>query len=687
MTLAILSGTIQHRRGADKDFDASKMLPGELAVTTDGSRKVYAAFAAGDVKELASKEEVEQTISDGIAAIEEKEQEALDNIGTGIDNTLSVEGKAADAAASGKAIDELKVDLADVNKKFAGGTLNPDGNLIFETEIEIGAWIDNTTGEKQKNQYTDSYCCTPFIEIKPSTSYYVVCFVGNNKKAPYSICFYTEENTFISDLRYPTLFTIPDNAKYVRLTWDGYNDMVGTGAFLLKKSTEAVTIYEAPSYTPIRLVDSDYVTKEVTDNLDERVTVLEGSSNKQYINLASDYYITNGDTLELFYRGLLNLGDYKKYNIKIECSAGGYFEKRYIFTPTSSNVGNDYPFTLSLYDDNDKLIESATTTIHCIEKKSNPSNQVNVLCVGDSLTADGQWVTELRRLLIETDGLANVKFIGTCGTSPNKYEGYGGWSIECYNSSMATNAYMWVNVSSHDKTSADQHSIYVDSNGAKWKIKTIEANRLKMIRTSGSSAIPTSGSLTWESGGDNHSDIVYSSAEQASGNPFWNESTNKNDFVAYANQQGVSTIDYCLILIGWNQSDWNESITKSETNRFINSLQTGFPNCKIILAGLQIPSLDGCGNNYGCDWYWKEKVNFVFNLQKWYEDIASSNDNVIFTQVSGQFDSENNMPMYQRIVNKRNSNKEFFGGNGVHPADSGYLQIADVFYRAFESFN
>lgn len=567
-------------------------------------------------------------------------------------------------------------------------TLNLNGNLIFESEIEIGAFLDGSDGSKLVNQHTHSYCTTPFIEIEPNISYFNECFSENGViTGAYSTCFYDADKVFISSLnKYVRLFTTPDNAKYIRLCWSDYNDMVGTGAFLLKKSTEIVTVYEAPSYTPTLLVDSDYVTKEVTDNLDERVTVLEGSSNKQYINLASDYYITNGDTLELFYRGLLNLGDYKKYNIKIECSVGGYFEKRYIFTPTSSNVGDDYPLTLSLYDDNDKLIESATTTIHCIEKKSNPSNQVNVLCVGDSLTAGGQWVTELRRLLIEKDGLANVRFIGTCGTSPNKYEGYGGWSIASYNSSMATNAYMWVNVSSHDKTSADQHSVYVDSNGAKWKIETIETNRLKMIRTSGSSAIPTSGSLTWESGGDNHSDIVYSSVEQASGNPFWNESTNKNDFVAYANQQGVSNIDYCLILIGWNQSDLNESITKSETNRFINSLQTDFPNCKIILAGLQIPSLDGCGNNYGCTWYWKEKVNFVFNLQKWYEDIASSNDNVIFTQVSGQFDSENNMPLYQRTVNKRNSNKEYFGGNGVHPADSGYLQIADVFYRAFESF-
>ena len=574
---------------------------------------------------------------------------------------------------------------SDLNNKFTGGELDPNGNLIFETEIEIGVFLDEGNGSKLVNQYTTTYCVTPFIEIEPNISYSTGCLKDGISNGAYSTCFYDADNVFISGLKYKNLLTTPNNAKYIRLCWDGCNDMVGTGAFLLKKSTEIVTVYESPSYTPIRLVDSDYVTKEVTDNLDERVTVLEGSSNKRYINLASDYYITNGDTLELFYRGLLNLGDYKKYNIKIECSVGGYFEKRYIFTPTSSNVGNDYPFTLSLYDDNDKLIESATTTIHCVEKKSNPSNQVNVLCVGDSLTVGGQWITEFRRLLT-ADGLSNVNFIGTCGESPSKYEGYGGWSIASYNSSMATNDYMWVNVSSHDKTSADQHSVYVDSNGTKWKIETIETNRLKMIRTSGSSAIPTSGSLTWERGGDNHSDIVYSSVEQASGNPFWNENINKNDFVTYANQQGVSTIDYCLILIGWNNSHWNESITKAETNRFINSLQTDFPNCKIILAGLQIPSLDGFGNNYGCDWYWKEKVNFVFNLQKWYEDIASSNDNVIFTQVSGQFDSENNMPKYQRTVNKRNSDKEYFGANGVHPADSGYLQFADVFYRAFHAF-
>lgn len=49
---------IQHRRGADVDFKPDRMKSGELALTTDGTRKMYAAFAPGDVKEVAFKEDI-----------------------------------------------------------------------------------------------------------------------------------------------------------------------------------------------------------------------------------------------------------------------------------------------------------------------------------------------------------------------------------------------------------------------------------------------------------------------------------------------------------------------------------------------------------------------------------------------------------------------------------------------------
>lgn len=59
---------IQMRRGADADFRPEKMKPGELAVTIDGTKKVYAAFAAGNIKELSSKEDIWEEVERAEAA-------------------------------------------------------------------------------------------------------------------------------------------------------------------------------------------------------------------------------------------------------------------------------------------------------------------------------------------------------------------------------------------------------------------------------------------------------------------------------------------------------------------------------------------------------------------------------------------------------------------------------------------
>lgn len=60
---------IQTRRGSYDDFDPAKMLPGELATVTSGDpgandgRSVYACFAAGDVKRMATYEDMQDNIN------------------------------------------------------------------------------------------------------------------------------------------------------------------------------------------------------------------------------------------------------------------------------------------------------------------------------------------------------------------------------------------------------------------------------------------------------------------------------------------------------------------------------------------------------------------------------------------------------------------------------------------------
>lgn len=68
---------IQTRRGNYADFDPDKMLPGELATVTSGDpgakdgRSVYACFAAGDVKRMATYEDMEENIDRATQDVQE----------------------------------------------------------------------------------------------------------------------------------------------------------------------------------------------------------------------------------------------------------------------------------------------------------------------------------------------------------------------------------------------------------------------------------------------------------------------------------------------------------------------------------------------------------------------------------------------------------------------------------------
>lgn len=131
---------IQQRRGAKADFDATKMLPGELAVTTDGSRKVYVAFAPGDAKELASTEDVEETIQSGIGEIEQKKEEALAQFPNYEDKLAELEIYKANSiisTSSGTVFHETDcAAVPPINIKLFGKS-KQDGTPSMETPIDV----------------------------------------------------------------------------------------------------------------------------------------------------------------------------------------------------------------------------------------------------------------------------------------------------------------------------------------------------------------------------------------------------------------------------------------------------------------------------------------------------------------------------------------------------------------------
>lgn len=149
---------------------------------------------------------------------------------------------------------------------------------------------------------------------------------------------------------------------------------------------------------------------------------------------------------------------------------------------------------------------------------------------------------------------------------------------------------------------------------------------------------------------------------------------------------GLSSIDYVYVLLGWNTfENASESEYKSQVQLFINNIQAAFPDVKIVLMGPFKPARDGLGADYGANRklsLYYEALQFVPSLDGWYEDIADENKNVYHINISGQFDVDHNMQTSTRKVNTRNDTMEVYQSNGLHPAESGYLQIADAAYRS-----
>lgn len=559
-------------------------------------------------------------------------------------------------------------------------TLDITGNIALEDEYTKDAFLDD--GQIVHNEYTKKYCCTGKIPVLPSKPYYSRSFQDNLQTSIYAIAQYKSDGTFIEQTRSGYIVTDPEcTSIIVCISNDGTEDVspdIGSGILVVKQTDVEPSEYEPPRYHPLELPDSDYVKRSEIKN------IIESNSDIK-LELSDSYNLVVGDTFELFWKGAVKCLNPNDFYIEVKCSKGYPWRRKFEFTPTLSDVGT-HVMQVSLYNQERTLLDEKTVSLIVKPKATNPSNEKVVLYVGDSLTSKGYVVDELQNRLVNKDSLSNITFIGDKDSERNgiKYVGNGGWSWAQYNDPMIDNSFMWITCT-HDKTGNDQHSIYEDENKNQWKLETIENERIKIIRVSPSGILPTSGTLTWVSGGEHNSNIVYTSSEQASGNPFWNMNTSKIDFANFVARCGKSKLDYLYVLLGWNATGISESDLKSQVRTFVNNVRLSYPDCEITLLGIQIPAMEGLAQNYGAgsgvlsSYYLS--MSHVFNLNKWYSEVASEFNNVSFVNVASQFDTEYNMQEGTLQVNARNITRIPRQSNGVHPAESGYYQIADVCYR------
>ena len=178
-------------------------------------------------------------------------------------------------------------------------------------------------------------------------------------------------------------------------------------------------------------------------------------------------------------------------------------------------------------------------------------------------------------------------------------------------------------------------------------------------------------------------------------NPLYNPTTGTFDAGYYFKNSGVAIPDYFIINLGINDTfsyrdddSLNMAIEtlNEQCDLMIESLQSAAPDMKIGIA-LTIPpnySQDAFGKNYECgqtrNRYKRNNIVWVANQIAKYDN--REDEGIYLIPIHTNLDTRYNMGMEEIQYNKRNENTYLspIANGGVHPVDSGYWQIADVYW-------
>ena len=416
---------------------------------------------------------------------------------------------------------------------------------------------------------------------------------------------------------------------------------------------------------------------------------------KKLLRLPTHYDLVVGDTFELFFKGItycLN-SDVYDYTVAFadKKNRGQGFARKYIWTPATEDIGT-HEVSITLSDNTGEILDTGCVELRVSDRPKSQAVERTVLIIGDSLTGGGVWPAELGRRLLGTggtpegDGLTGVRFIGSKCRDGILYEGYGGWRYESYTTPNVRSYHAILTGDFSDKEEAvDQHSTWRDGEGREWKIEWVKDKEMKVICSSVYGALPEAGGvLTHLSGGVHTDDIVYTSVRPSEANPFWNAALERNDFTSYAARFGAEQIDEAIVFLGWNHHAYTGDQLAKLARLLLDGILAEFPACHIALVGLQVPSRDGFGVNYGISWPWFPNLAKVWEFEEVYRALAAEPaylGRISVVSIAGQYDTAYNSLTTEMPVNQRNDTMVPVQSNGVHCSDNGYRQIADAIYR------
>ena len=472
-----------------------------------------------------------------------------------------------------------------------------------------------------------------------------------------------------------------------------------------------------PAYIPENVV----VEKEESEpSLADRVGTLEEemegiSTQFPMTFLPKKVYGVIGDTMQIFKRGVvISQAPYRFYS-EFYCNQGKEYERYLEITPALVNNAVPIGLTirLSLIDDYYKKSPQISSDLILANKPTtSPSNNINVLCVGASTAANGEWPSELKRRLVgssgvpNADGLSNITFVGrksldASSTRPVSInvEATGGWQWKTFYTPQSAVRLMVSGVTS--AVIGDVYK-YVNTNNVEIEVVVAEVNvtagsgNIRFLfnyTTTTAQRLPpaaSNGTITKVSGsGDQY--IEYSQAATENYCPFYDEQTQQPDFAGYAHEYCNDQIDVAIFDLGNLNAtlfgDMSMATIISEMKTLLDALHADFPQCKVIIApGIGYSTLFGLENNYSAassarTWaalfaqfkYAKAIEEFI--LTQSYTQGDDYKDWCFLADTLGEVDSENAFPIGAKALNQRYANQMVVVANYSDMVDTSKIYL------------
>lgn len=148
------------------------------------------------------------------------------------------------------------------------------------------------------------------------------------------------------------------------------------------------------------------------------------------LTLPPAFYAVVGTPVSVYYDNIVLTEHPESYTFVITCPIGTCEARRWTVTPTADQAGA-HPFTVEVKSADGTSLAKASTTLHVARADAGAGQELKLLIVGDSLTANSIYAAEVARLLSQP-GNPQWRLLGTNRpggpTAPVGHEGYGGWT-------------------------------------------------------------------------------------------------------------------------------------------------------------------------------------------------------------------------------------------------------------------